>query len=296
MNYKISNAYLTVEISSKGGELRSICDADGKEYLWQGDDEVWEDRAPNLFPYIGRMTQKTYQYENKEYHMNIHGFLPETEMMLVSKKEDVLILGLNASEITLEQYPFLFTLEIVYQLKEATLEITYQVKNKDSKTMYFGIGGHPGFIVPMEDGLSFEDYRIDFGENAVLRREVMSEDCFVLEKDEVFELEDRRYLNLKHELFDDDAIILSKMPKQVVLGSAKGNREIVVAFEQMDYLGIWHRPFKKPDYVCIEPWTSLPSRKDVIEDIAKQPSLISLDSGEVYQNMWSISIGEKKKI
>lgn len=293
MNYKISNAYLTVEISSKGGELRSICDADGKEYLWQGDDEVWEDRAPNLFPYIGRMTNKTYQYENKEYHMNIHGFLPKTEMILVSKEDDILVLGLEASENTLEQYPFLFALEIIYKLKKTTLEITYQVKNRDDKTMYFGIGGHPGFIVPIEEGLKFEDYRIDFGENAILRREVMSEDCFVLEKDEAFELESGRYLHLRHDLFDDDAIILSKMPKQAILGSEKSNKEIIVTFGQMDYLGIWHRPFKTPNYICIEPWTSLPSRKDVIEDIAKQPSLISLGSGEVYQNMWSIAITER---
>ena len=34
MNYKISNSKLSVEISSKGGELRSIQDAEGKEYGW----------------------------------------------------------------------------------------------------------------------------------------------------------------------------------------------------------------------------------------------------------------------
>ena len=53
MNYKISNSKLSVEISSKGGELRSIQDAEGKEYLWQGDADSWTDRGPNLFPYIG---------------------------------------------------------------------------------------------------------------------------------------------------------------------------------------------------------------------------------------------------
>ena len=28
--------------------------------------------------------------------------------------------------------------------------------------MYFGIGGHPGFNIPMEEGLSFEDYELEF--------------------------------------------------------------------------------------------------------------------------------------
>ena len=59
MNYKISNSILTVKISSRGGELRSMCDSDGQEYIWQGDKEIWEDRAPNLFPYIGRLTIKS---------------------------------------------------------------------------------------------------------------------------------------------------------------------------------------------------------------------------------------------
>ena len=28
--------------------------------------------------------------------------------------------------------------------------------------MYFGLGGHPGFNVPLEAGLSFEDYCLEF--------------------------------------------------------------------------------------------------------------------------------------
>ncbi len=355
MNYKILNSILAVKISSRGGELRSMCDSDGQEYIWQGDKEIWEDRAPNLFPYIGRMTEKSYQFQGKRYHMDIHGFLPTSEMELVSKTKESLTLKLDASEETLIQYPFLFSLEITwtlvgerleiaYQVKnkdektmyfgigghpgfivpvdqgflfslEITwtlvgerLEIAYQVKNKDEKTMYFGIGGHPGFIVPVDQGAEFEDYRIDFGVNASPKRVKMSEDCFVLEGDEFLELTEKRYLNLRHDLFDHDAIILKKVPREVKLNSEKGDREIVISFPDMDYLGIWHRPLKTPNYVdmdylgiwhrplktpnyvCIEPWSSLPSRKDIVEDIAQQPGLIALESGGVYRNSWSILI------
>lgn len=290
MNYEISNSRLAVKISSRGGELRSMCDADGQEYIWQGDDEIWEDRAPNLFPYIGRMTEKSYQFQGKRYHMDIHGFLPTSEMELVSKTRECLTLRLDASEETLIQYPFLFRLEITWKLAGARLEITYQVKNKDEKVMYFGIGGHPGFIVPVEQEAEFEDYRIDFGLNASPKRVKMSEDCFVLEGEDLLELTEKRYLNLRHDLFDHDAIILKEVPREVKLNSEKGDREIVISFPDMDYLGIWHRPFKTPDYVCIEPWSSLPSRKDIVEDIAQQPGLIALESGGVYRNSWSILI------
>ena len=109
MNYKISNSKLSVEISSKGGELRSIQDAEGKEYLWQGDVASWTDRGPNLFPYIGRMTDGQYRYQGKRYHMDIHGFLPSSEMEFVEKTEDSLALKLETSEETLKQYPFNFS-------------------------------------------------------------------------------------------------------------------------------------------------------------------------------------------
>lgn len=293
MNYTISNEKLTVEISSKGGEFQSIRDAEGHEYLWQGDAASWTDRGPNLFPYIGRMTGKTYKYQDKIYHMDIHGFLPGAEMVLKEQTKEKLVLSLESSPETREQYPFEFALDIIWKLDGEKLRITYRVKNTDSKTMYFGIGGHPGFNVPMENGMKFEDYRIDFGENAQPRRILFSEDCFVLEKDEALELSDGRYLELRHNMFDDDAIVMKEMPKEVVLTGERSSREIRVAFPDMDYLGIWHWPHTEVDYVCIEPWSSLPSRKDVVEDLEKQADLLSLEAGNEYENTWSITITEK---
>ena len=197
------------------------------------------------------------------------------------------------AEKRMKQYPFEFVLDITWKLEGEKITITYQVKNTDDKKMYFGIGGHPGFQIPIEKNLKFEDYRIDFGEDPKPRRILFSEDCFVLEEDEAFALEEGRYLNLEHNLFDDDAIVLKEMPREVTLESAKGSKKITVAFPDMDYLGIWHWPHVEVDYVCIEPWSSLPSRKNVVEDLEKQADLLSLESGQEYTNTWSITIKEK---
>lgn len=290
MNYTIKNELLSVGVSSKGGEFQSIKDASGREYLWQGDEATWPDRGPNLFPYIARMTEGTYTYGGEKYHMDIHGFLPYTEMTLVSQEESRLVLGLKSCESTLRQYPFEFNLEIQWELKGKTLEITYRVTNEDNKTMYFGIGGHPGFQVPMEDGMVFEDYMIDLGEGAAPLRVGMSDDCFVTGEDTPFALREGRYLDLKHNLFDDDAIILRDMPRKVTLKSKNGEKAIQVAFPGMSYLGIWHFVRTEVPYVCIEPWTSLPSRKNVIEDLETQEDLISLEAGKVYENKWTIEL------
>ena len=293
MNYTIKNEKLTLEISSGGGEFQSIRDAEGREYLWQGDAATWTDKGPNLFPYIGRMTNKKYRYQGQLYHMDIHGFLPYTEMMRAEQKEEELTLRLTDSEETLVQYPFKFELDITWKLDGRKIEISYLVRNKDDKTMYFGIGGHPGFNIPFEDGLKFEDYRIDFGGEEIPDRILLSDDCFVLEKDEPLKLTDGRYLNLRHDLFDDDAIVIKNMSKEICISSEKGNREIRVAFPDMDYLGFWHWPHAETDYMCVEPWSSLPSRKDIVEDLETQENLHALKSGETYRNTWSIEIREK---
>ena len=57
--YTIKNDKLKVEINAFGAELHSIQTPDGCEYLWQGDPAIWNGQAPNLFPYIARLTNET---------------------------------------------------------------------------------------------------------------------------------------------------------------------------------------------------------------------------------------------
>ena len=294
--YSLDNGVLSVRVSSIGGQLLSV-KKDGKEYLWQGDPAFWEDRAPNLFPYIARLTKGTYTVHGKEYHLPIHGFLPAAEMKAEAQEESLLVLRLDADESTLACYPFVFTLRIRYELNQDTLRIAYEVENGGTEEMYFGIGGHPGFQAPLEEGLSFEDYFLEFesegqsGTDAQTPVRIgFSPTCFLNGKDEPWPLEKGCRIPLRHDLFDDDAIVLSHTPKTVVLRSEKGGRGVRVRFPQMPYIGFWHAVKKPAPYVCIEPWSSLPSRQDVVEELSEQPGLIHLEGKGVYRNLWSIQL------
>ena len=117
-----------------------------------------------------------------------------------------------------------------------------------------------------------------------------SEDCFVNGEDSEFILSDGGKLPLAHNLFDQDAIVLTDMAKAVTLCSEKGTRSVRVSYPQMNFLGIWHMPFTDAPYVCIEPWSALPSRKGRIEDLSEQPNLVHLPAGKRYENTWSIEI------
>lgn len=290
MNYTIKNENLTVAISDRGAELQSIQTADGHEYLWQSDPVIWEDRAPNIFPYVARMTEGKYTLQGKEYKMDIHGFVKDLVLEVEAQQENEITFCLTSSEQTKEQYPFDFTYRMTYRLEQNRLLITTTVENKGEHSMYFGFGGHPGFNVPMEEGLTFEDYTLTFDQKAQPYRVGFNESCFITGQDEAYPLTDGDKIALRHDMFDEDAVVLKHMARKVCLGSEKGKRSVTVSYPDFPILGIWHRPKTEAAYVCIEPWSSLPSRAGIVEELSQQADLIHLAAGNTYSNSWSIEI------
>ncbi|WP_317368360.1 aldose 1-epimerase family protein [uncultured Tyzzerella sp.] len=288
MNYTIKNDILNIEISSFGAELQSI-KKNNVEYLWQGDEKSWKNRATNIFPFIGRMQEGKYTYKGKAYEMGSHGLARHTDFIVDKAEDNKIIFKMTSNEDTLKNYPFVFDYFITYEIKDNTLFITSKVVNKDSKPMYFGIGGHPGFITPINRSLNFEDYYLEF-DNCFNPNNIRVSQIGLVTHKEAFPLKDNKILNLTHSLFDNDALILDNLSKGVTLKSDKDDKSVYVKYENMTYLGIWHTPKENVDFVCIEPWTSLPGRGGIIEDIEKQDSLICLDASKEYENTWSISI------
>ena len=156
--------------------------------------------------------------------------------------------------------------------------------------MYFGLGGHPGFRVPLEAGKAFEDYRLEFARPCRPSRVLLSEHYMTSGREVPYPLEDGKRLSLRHDLFDDDAVILDHMDKTVTLSAGEGSRGVRLSIPQMRYLGVWHKPHSDAPFVCLEPWVSLPSRQDVVEEFSQQGDLVALAPGETYVNPWSITI------
>lgn len=290
MLYSIHNQELRVLISDLGAELQSIQRIDGLEYLWQGDPQYWEGRAPIIFPYVAQLTEDTYLYHGIRYHMPIHGFASKSTFQVEQSSDARLVFSLIPDEAISSLYPFDFVFQVVYTLNDSRIAVEYIVENRGKSGMFFGTGGHPGFRVPLENALSFEDYYLEFDVACSPTRLYLSDVCFPNGNTAPFALEDGRRLNLRHDIFDEYAIVLSGMSKQLSLRSSKGDRGVTVDFPDANFLGIWHAPNTDAPYVCIEPWTSLPSRYGVIEALEKQENLITLPSGQTYVFRWAISI------
>ena len=286
----IKNEFLEVKINEFGAELLSIRGVDGTEYLWQGDHKYWKDRAPKIFPYVARLTEGKYTLFGNTYEMKIHGFAKSTLFSANRISESEVILTITENKETLKMYPYNFEFSVRYRLEGNKLINEYIVKNMDNKQMYFGLGGHPGFNVPFTENTEFEDYYIQFEGEGEPTRIGFSETCFITGNDAPFKLEADNKISLKHNMFDEDAIVLKDTAKSVALKSDKTDKAVKVTFPNMKYIGFWHRPKTDAPYICIEPWSSLPSRQDIIEDLATQPDLVSLKSGEEFRDGFAIEI------
>ena len=290
MIYTLKNSEMEVQVSSKGGELVSLRDADQTEYIWIGDARYWKRHAPQLFPCIGRLTNNHYKMDGTLHEMGQHGFLRDYELTKVEESDVSLHLQLQSDASTRQLYDRDWTVDIFYRLCGKTLSVKFQVRNCDTRTMRFGYGIHPGFNVPLNPALRFEDYRLDFHEVSTPKQMELTERYTISGGMHDYTLEEGRYLPLQHSLFNHDAIILKDMPHTVTLGSQKDEKKVTVTFPDMPYLGIWHVPETDAPFVCIEPWSSLPSTDGVIDEFETKPDFITVEPEETYTNSWSISI------
>ena len=286
----LKNEKLTLTVDTLGAQMMNLQSHDGVEYLWQGDPAYWADRSPVLFPFIGRLTNNSHQYQGKVYPMTIHGFAAHSEFTVEAQTGERVVLVLSDTEATRKMYPFAFQLTIGYALNGDTVAITYAVTNKDSDRMSFAVGGHPGFRVPLVDGEAFEDYTIEFSAPCQPDRVGFTPKVFLSGKDESYPLQDGCRLPLRHSLFDEDAIILKNMARAVTMKSNISGRGVAVSYPDMPYLGFWHWPKTDAPYVCIEPWTSLPARQDIVEDFSCKSDMLQLAPGDSWQTEWTVTL------
>lgn len=286
----IKSKDLTVTISSRGAELQSIQSGDGTEYLWQGNPAYWTSHAPNIFPYVARLTEGKFRYKGGVFGFGNHGLVRYADLTVTESGPDSVTYQLISNADTLRQYPFPFCYTMRYRVAGNRLVMHTTVENTGSERMYFAVGGHPGFNVPLEEGLAFSDYYLAFDEPADPYRILLADSGAVTPQQERYTLQDSRCIPLAHSLFDHDAIVLHNTAKTVTIKAEKGKRSVTVSFPDFRYVGFWHKPKTDAPYVCVEPWTSLPSREGIIENLAFQSDLLFLDPGKQYQTEWWIEI------
>lgn len=290
--YKLSNNFLKVTISSAGAEVTSVKAANGGyEYLWQADPKVWKRHAPILFPIVGRLQDDSYLYEGKRYHMSQHGFARDFDWQLIAQDDESLTLGFQSNPETLVKYPFDFALEAHYELAGFQLRVSYQVANRSDRLMPFSIGGHPAFNADFNDAQT----SVTANEQTFTRYVLAGN---YLNPQPIGKFSFSSVHKIQRSDFINDAIILkADKPYTELFLQANMKKEdpsqrsarIAVAAENVDFFGIWSKSSQGANFVALEPWWGVADTTDSDQQIDHKLAIKKLPAGEKQLFHYSMS-------
>lgn len=285
----LSNDTLVIEISTLGAELQSIYNKKTKlEYLWDADPQIWAKHSPVLFPIVGELKDGSYEYRGTTYQLSRHGFAREKEFTVSEQTETSITFTLTDSEETRAGYPFAFSFSVQYSISNNRLYVMYVVKNTGDEYLYFSVGGHPAFKVPLTGDVNFEDYYLSFSQVESAKRYPLSSGGLI-EPTPVPFFENAERLPLKRNLFYEDALVFKDIrSKSISLKTDRSPHGLFFYFEDFPYLGIWNK--KDADFLCIEPWCGIADSVAADGDITAKEGMYVLQQNEVFERQWSVEL------
>ncbi|ECQ6575077.1 aldose 1-epimerase family protein [Listeria monocytogenes] len=288
---KLENEVLLVEMKTAGAELTRIFHKDtGLEYLWNADSKFWGRHSPVLFPTVGRLVDDTYLVDGKQYHLGQHGFARDRDFQVIEQTENTVRFELDADEESLAIYPYKFKLSIIYTIEKNTVAVSYEVENTDNKRIYFSIGAHPAFHLPLTDGTTFEDYYLDFGTEENLETLCLEGPYRSGEIKKIID-EPARYLPLSYDLFKNDALIFEALKqKEMTIKSDKTPHFVKVSFPEFPFVGVWTAKPGTP-FLCIEPWYGIADGAGESVELRDKAGIEHLEPEAVFASEYEITVG-----
>jgi galactose mutarotase-like enzyme len=285
----IENQQIRIGIQPKGAELQSIFHKEYQtEYMWNGDPAFWGKHSPLLFPIVGTLKENTYYYENKPYKLSRHGFARDREFAVEAQTPDSITFLLKSDADTLKDYPFDFELRVSYLLKEDGFTTTYKVTNPTSEPLYFSVGGHPAFKLPLASGTEYTDYYLEFDQEENAPRWPISKDGLIETASQPL-LKNTNTLPLKKELFARDALVLKHLAStSIAIRSGKTPRGLQMDFPDFPFFGIWAAP--NADFVCLEPWCGIADSVDSNQQLPEKEGINRLEAGYEFERSWTLQL------
>ena len=297
MVIELKSEQLRVEFNSFGGALSSIKDAEGLEYLWQGDATYWSGQAPVLFPICGSLREDTALYidekgQESQGKIPRHGLVRKKEFELVEQTDKSVTFAIEDDENSYQNYPYHFRLEITYILTGKTVRTQYKIFNKEtSKVMPYFIGGHPGFNCPLLDDEVYEDYYLEFEKEETCSVPRPFPETGMLDfQDRSPWLEGKKELDLSYNLFSTDAVTLDELQSRTIaLRSRKHDKGLKVHFAEFPNLIIWSTLNKGP-FIAFEPWSGLSTSLEEGDRLEDKKNVRLLEPSQVDQIGFDIEI------
>ncbi|MDX9914511.1 MAG: aldose 1-epimerase family protein [Sphaerochaeta sp.] len=287
MIISLASARYAVAIDTMGAELKRFADTiDSVSYLFNGDPQWWAGTAPVLFPIIGGLASGSFIHEGISYQLGSHGFARKSEFTVVSCDSTHAVLTLQANDQTKAVYPFDFRLTVSVVLEWAGLAVRYDVENLDSQVMYFSIGSHPAFALPLGGGY-YEHHFLEFEYPERDERWFFGDGCLLDHSESAFDA--GRLINLRADLFDRGPLIFRDVDSRAItLRRSRGHEAITIRYDAPN-VAIWSKAGRAP-FVCIEPWWGLPDPCGFSGTLSEKPGIISLSSHATFTTRYSLEV------
>lgn len=314
MQKHLCNDYLDITIDSRGAELTAVKLKNGTDILWPGKEGVWNAHAPLLFPWAGRIKNARFTHRGKTYEGNIHGFISKTEHRCTAESADALSFEASSSSDTLKLFPYDFRLVQTFELENTKLTHTVEVTNTGTETMFFGLGFHPGFICPFareknaadENRFPTESFKTEAGKakNAadyeLVFDTAQSPDLIDITKNGLPSGAQRRYmenqkaLGLTDDLFKGNTLCFTGLtassvtlreksaPHKKNAADYSAGYSVEVGIKDIPYLLLWSAATEKLEFICIEPWYSLPDFESAESEWETKQNLLRLEAGKTF--------------
>ena len=289
MRYILENEQLRVEVDSLGAEVKSVKNKETQmEYMWQGDPKYWGRTSPVLFPFVGSLKNKEYHYNGKTYPMGQHGFARDCDFTLVEQTDNTIVHRLTDSEETRKKYPFPFELTVTHTLCGREISVGWHVVNRGTDPMYFTIGAHPAFRVPVLPDTKQSDYSLQFRTDS-LQYYLLDTDSGTANVGTQYDLPVSNGRSpIASDLFDKDALVFDHQIDWAGIAMPDGTPYVSVSCEGFPNFGIWSKP--NAPFVCLEPWDGRCDNTGYAGELSEKPGILSLAPQEQYDKSYQITI------
>ncbi len=164
--------------------------------------------------------------------------------------------------------------------------MTYEVLNLSEGEMYFSVGGHPAFRLPLAEGTVYDDYFLRFEQVENKGRWPISPDGLI-EKEDLPLLQNTDMLRLSKDLFRQDALVFKSLSSSsLLLASEKTKHGLQFDFTGFPFLGIWAA--KGADFICIEPWCGIADSVDTSQELTQKEGINRLAHKDRFNRTWSV--------
>lgn len=282
--YTLENDSLKVRVNTIGAELCSIFNRSLElEYMWQPSVDVWNHSSLFMFPNPARIKGNKALINGVYYPQCMQGFVKNMDFSVRTSTSETLVLGVKSGSFTKKWLPYVFTIDVSFSLRLDGLTETITVSNKGDSSMYFGLGLHPGFNLPLVPGESASDYKIMFDRPQTIFRHIPESETMLLSGKTASLLNNECEFRLSENMFNDGPLICGGLDAdQVSLVSFRSGRSVSLSVKGFSDICFWGRP-DKPQLCCIEPWVSSSDYACSDQVWEHKPGNVKLDSGDTYE-------------